>query len=193
MIDPISYLSEVSGVPRTVVAKLRTAVPLFTSQQVEYAVDQAAIQLTVKLQDKNPILISVLHGGLVYTGMLMRRLSFPLQQGYVQIKQYGDKTTPGELSWQAHDMPNLSGRTVLIVDDIHDRGVTMQALLAWCKDQDAADVVTTVLVEKQLKITKPQHIDVPALVCEDKFLVGCGLDFAGYGRNLPAIYALADD
>ena len=158
---------------------------------VDHALDQLAVQMTVALQAHNPVLLSVLHGGLYFTGQLMRRVVFPLQQGYVHVSRYRDETEGGELQWHGYSFPPLAGRTVILVDDVLDRGITLAALQEWALQQNAAEVYLSVLVDKGIQ-PRPVDADFVALECPDRFLFGCGMDLQGYGRNLPGIYALAE-
>jgi hypoxanthine phosphoribosyltransferase len=165
-----------------------------SAEDVDAAVDRIAVRITVALQDKNPVLLTVLQGGLVFSGMLMRRLVFPLEQGYVHVGRYGQQTSGQKLNWHGHQHPELAGRCVLIVDDILDEGITLNALVAWARDEGAADVQVAVLVEKQVsRQTTISAACYVALDCPDSFLIGCGMDFQGYGRNLPGIYALDEE
>lgn len=167
---------------------------VYSAAEIDHAVDRMAVRITVAMQDMNPVLIAVMHGGLVCAGMLMRRLAFPLQQGYVHVGRYGDATRGGELSWRAQDCPPLEGRHVLLADDILDQGQTLAELLRWTREQGAASVRACVLVDKQIAETSARpEVDFVALEAPDEFLVGCGMDFKGYGRNLPGLYALQED
>ncbi len=173
--------------------KFARATQLISAREVDRAVDQMAVRITVALQDKNPVVVTVLQGGLVCAGMLMRRLIFPLQQGYVHVGRYGDATRGGKLEWLARACPPLQNRHVLLVDDILDQGHTLQALLDWAGAEGAASVQSCVLVNKVLEQTVPRpKVDFVGLSAPDKFLVGCGMDYLGYGRNLPGIYAIED-
>lgn len=188
---PPGQLPFSSTVPLSVQRAYSRAQLEVSATQVDAAVDQIAVRITVALQDQNPVLLTVLQGGLVFSGMLMRRLVFPLEQGYVHVGRYGQQTSGQALNWHGHQHPELAGRCVLIVDDILDEGITLNALLAWAREEGAADVRVAVLVEKQ--VPRQTTIDATryvALECSDRFLIGCGMDFQGYGRNLPGIYAI---
>ncbi len=188
----IAQYADVEGVPGDIRARLRSAETLYSAEEVEFAVDQLAVRLTVALQDRNPVLVPVLHGGLVFAGMLLRRLVFPLRQAYVHVGRYTD-TQGGELSRYHHGGPDLKGETVVVVDDILDEGVTLTHLVDWALDEGASEVVTVVLLTKN-NPRRPGGLqaDHSALFCPDRFVVGCGLDIDGYGRNLPGLFALGE-
>lgn len=172
--------------PERIEAARRSADCLYTAAEVIAAVDRLAVRLTVALADENPLLLCVLNGGLPFTGALMQRLQFPLTLSYMHVGRYGDATRGGELSWHARPQESLAGRHVVLIDDILDEGVTLAALEAWCRDQGASAVTTAVLLEKG----EGGRATFAALPCPDRYVFGWGMDFEGYWRNLPAIYAL---
>ena len=191
MCDPIEALASNPDIPLTVRAKIATAEPLYSSEDVDFCVDQLAVRLTLELQDQNPVVLCILQGGLTFTGMLMRRLVFPLEQGFVHAGSYADDTVGGAVEVHAHGGPSLQGRVVLLVDDVLDRGETLKYLSGWAKDNGAVRVESAVLVTKRNPQPQSWEVTFSALSCDSRFLIGCGLDIAGYGRNLPGIYALA--
>jgi hypoxanthine phosphoribosyltransferase len=166
---------------------------LVDADAVLRAVDQLAVRLALRLQDANPWLLTVMHGALPFAGWLLPKLAFPLQVGYLHVSRYRDATSGGDLHW--HAMPDypLQGRTVLLLDDVLDRGETLAALASWARDAGSAEVLTAVLVDKAGTGPRPIEADFVALHCADRFLFGCGMDYRGYWRNLPGIYALPGD
>ncbi|MEJ2088104.1 MAG: hypoxanthine-guanine phosphoribosyltransferase [Gammaproteobacteria bacterium] len=181
------------SVPPSVLAARTTAELLFDAETVLKAIDQLAVRLTVELADENPLLISVLNGGLAFTGALMQRLVFPLELTCLHVGRYGRDTRGGELIWHARPDVPVADRHVVFVDDILDHGVTLASLAAWAREERARSVTTVVLVDKTIEGERPIEPDYAALVCPDRYLFGWGMDFEGYWRNLTAIYALAPD
>ena len=104
---------------------------LWTPQQVEAALDQMAEQLSERIADRHPLLLTVMNGAVIPMGYLLTRLDFPLQVDYVHASRYGSKLSGGALEWVARPQIALQDRTVVIVDDIHDEGGTLQALQQW--------------------------------------------------------------
>jgi hypoxanthine phosphoribosyltransferase len=178
------------SVPDRIVQARSTAELLFSAEAVTAAIDRLAVRLTVALSEENPLLLCVLNGGLPFTGALMQRLQFPLEVSYVHVGRYGDATSGGELDWYARPRMSLANRHVVLVDDILDEGVTLAALEAWCRSEGAAAVTRVVLLDKGS--CREKRTDFAALSCPDRYVFGWGMDFEGYWRNLPAIYALAE-
>lgn len=160
---------------------------------VSRAVDQTAVRISLALKDANPLLLCVMHGGLPYCGRLLDRLRFPLELGYVHVARYRDSTAGGALEWIASPVQNVSGRQVLIVDDVLDQGDTLAAVCEWAAAAGAAKVWSTVLNRKDVPGNRVVEVDFVALQCPDRYLIGCGMDYKGYWRNLPDIRAIPED
>lgn len=180
-------------VPPAVLAARRRAELLVSAEAVQKAMDRLAVRLALDLDGANPLVLTVMHGGLPYAGEILKRLSFPLELGYVHVSRYRGATSGGSLRWHHQPEYDLSGRTVLFVDDVLDQGETLAALCAWAEQAGARRVLTTVLVDKQLDTPRPVSVGYAALTCPNRYLFGCGMDYRGYWRNLPAIYALPPD
>jgi hypoxanthine phosphoribosyltransferase len=179
----MSILEEI----RTVRAK---ADLLFTGHQVDQAFDRMAQAVTQKLSDSDPILICVLTGGIGPAAKLMERLDFPLTSDVIHASRYQGATSGSQIEWISLPRTPLNGRTVLIVDDVLDEGITLQAISRYCAEQGAVQVLSAVLVEKMLGHAKPFRADFVGFEAENRYLFGCGMDYKGYWRNLPGIYAL---
>lgn len=164
---------------------------LFTESQVEQALDSMAARIAERLGNTNPIVMCVMNGGLVPTGKLVTRLSFPVQMDYLHATRYRNTTSGGDLTWLARPHMDIRGRTVLVVDDILDEGVTLAAIMDYCREQGAAGVYSAVLVEKQHERKHGlKEADFVGLAVEDRYVFGYGMDFKGYLRNAAGIYAV---
>ena len=174
-----------------ILAVSRRADRLHTEAEVEAAIDALAGQVSTALRDRNPLLLCLMNGGLVFSGKLLTRLAFPLQIDYLHATRYRDNTQGSELEW--HRLPALSllGRDVLILDDILDEGATLAAVVEHCRAQGAARVLTAVLVDKRHE-RKVDGVcaDFVGLRVEDRYLYGYGMDYRGYLRNAAGIYAV---
>ena len=166
---------------------------LYNEQQIQQALDNMAAEITGKLADKNPLVLSVMNGGLITAGQLLPRCPFPLEMGYLHATRYNNSTEGGELEWLVKPPCDLSGRTVLIVDDIHDVGATLQAIVEACQQAGAAAVYCAVLVNKVHDRKVEMRADFVGLNVEDRYIFGCGMDYNGYLRNLPALYAMKEE
>lgn len=167
---------------------------LYSPAQVNAALDRMAQEIRARLAGTDPIVHCVMTGGLIPAGHLLTRLDFPLHIDYLHATRYRGETRGGELHWITRPALPFAGRTVLVIDDILDEGLTLAAILAYLREQGAAAVYSAVLVKK-LHDRRPAHLtaDFVGLEVEDRYVFGCGMDFHGYHRNLLGIYAAQDD
>jgi len=166
---------------------------LYTVAEVEKAFDQMAASIAHQIGDSKPLVICVMQGGLIPAGLLLSRLPFPLQIDYIHASRYGGETCGGELDWKVAPHHDLKGRTVLLVDDIHDEGVTLQAIIEYCEQQGAARVMSAVLVNKLHERKSAPSADFVGIDVEDRYLFGYGMDYKGHLRNAPGIYAVCSE
>ena len=151
-----------------------------------------AINIHRELQDQNPVLVCVMVGGLVLLGNLLPRLDFPLEVDYVHATRYRGEITGGDIVWKAKPSTNLKGRTVLVVDDILDGGVTLAAIIDEIQKLGAEKVYSAVLVDKYRKrvVNGLQQADFVGLQVEDHYIFGYGMDYNEYLRNAPGIFVV---
>lgn len=170
---------------------LKEADILFTRSEVETALEQMATDITIALADKNPLVLCMMIGAAVPAGILMPKLDFPLELDYVHVTRYRGETSGGQIKWIKKPGVELNGRTILLLDDILDEGITLTALIEECRKNGAASIYTAVLVDKQVK--RPGTLtraDFTGLTVPDRYIFGYGMDYKGYLRNAPGIYAV---
>ncbi len=158
--------------------------------EVETALDSMAEQINQRLSDKDPLIFCVMNGGMIPTGMLLPRLTFPFKLDYLHATRYREQTQGDKLKWLKTNETDMSGRHVLIIDDILDEGYTLAAITDYCRQQDAKQVYTAVLAEKKHSRGNDFQADFVGLNIVDRYVFGMGMDYKGYLRHLPAIYAV---
>lgn len=165
---------------------------LHSATEVEAAIDEMAVAIGDRLRDSNPVLFSIMNGGLVIGGKLLTRLDFPLESGYLHATRYRNTTRGFELEWKVPPMIEFRDRPVLIIDDILDEGHTLAEIVDYCERKGAAEVLTAVLVNKrhERKAFPGQTADFVGLETEDRYVFGYGMDYRGYWRNAPGIFAV---
>jgi len=165
---------------------------LHSEQEVEQTIKTMATAITAELADKNPIVYCVMTGGLIFVGKLLPLLNFPLELSYIHATRYRMQTTGGILDWKVEPVENMKGRNILILDDILDEGTTLKAISDFCQKKGAARVYSGVLVNKMhdRKSYPGQRCDFTGLDVIDRYLFGFGMDYKGYWRNAPGIYAV---
>ena len=166
---------------------------LFDRETVRTAIDQMGEKISVALKNDNPLVLCLMSGAMVIGGKLLPRLNFNLQLDYIHATRYRNQTSGGEqVEWLVKPRHDLQDRTVLIVDDILDEGITLHEVINWCQQQGARKVYSAVLVEKHHDRRQPPELkaDFVGLDVPDRYVFGYGMDYKGYLRNAPGIYAV---
>ncbi|MEW9899643.1 hypoxanthine-guanine phosphoribosyltransferase [Chitinivorax sp. PXF-14] len=165
---------------------------LVAPEQIEAALDNMAEAITARLARANPLVYCVMNGGLIVAGRLLAKLNFPLEVAYLHATRYGHELSGTLLDWRVRPTQDLRGRSVLVIDDILDVGTTLAAVIDHCYEEGAKDVLSAVLVNKlhDRKARADFKADFVGVDVEDRFLFGCGMDYKGYWRNAPGIYAI---
>lgn len=194
-IPNIENISDVDHIAKKMKTVLEKADCLYGLQAIEKALDKMAKEITATLSEKNPLIICVMIGALVPVGHLLTRLHFPLEVDYIHATRYRGTTRGGDLHWLVEPRQSLKDRTILIVDDIMDGGLTLSAIIDYCQQAGAAAVHTAVMVNKKRAREKGVNFepDFSGLYAEDRFLFGFGLDYEENWRNAPGIYAVAQE
>lgn len=183
------------SIPEYIQEVYKKATLLYSQEEVESALDRLAGEIHQQLHDANPILLCVMVGGMIPTANLLRRLDFPLELDYIHVTRYHGSTRGGELYWKVIPSVKLENRNVLIVDDILDGGITMAAIIDFCKREQAQSVRSAVLVDKvgHRQEGGTENADMVGLTVEDGYIFGYGMDYKEYLRNAQGIYVVADE
>jgi len=175
-------------------ALLENAEEIVDAAAVQAAVKQVADTLNTRFGDPSseafPLVLGVMGGAVVFTGHVLPQLRFPLEFDYIHVSRYGDDDQGGKIVWKVIPRSNVTGRTVIVLDDILDEGETLAHVKQRLLDMGAADVVLAVFADKAIKRSKPVKADIVGLTIPDKFVVGFGMDVYGYWRNLPGLWAI---
>lgn len=174
----------------------KTADCLHNAKAVAKAYDRIATDITRTLSDKNPLVISLMNGGLISAGQILPRLDFILQVDFIHATRYREQTAGGsKLNWLVKPHQLLRDRHVLLIDDILDEGMTLYEVVQYCKKEGAKSVHTAVLADKKHDRRQPAGFkaDFTGLEIEDRYVFGCGMDYRGYLRNANGIFAVADE
>jgi hypoxanthine phosphoribosyltransferase len=139
------------------------------------------------------VILCVMLGGLVPTAEIVRRLSFPFELDYLHATRYRGETAGRELIWKVSPEIPLIDRQVLVIDDILDEGATLESILRALDAQGPASVRTAILLEKEHERRDPAlGVDYLGGRVPDRYVFGAGMDYRGYFRQLPAVYAVRD-
>jgi hypoxanthine phosphoribosyltransferase len=174
-------------------AVLREADCICEPATVQAAYDRLAAALTAEYAGKNPLVLTVMIGGLVPSAEILRRVSFAFELDYLHATRYRGATTGGGLLWKRQPDTSLEGRHVLVIDDILDEGHTLVAVRKALLEFAPASLKVAVLAEKKHdRRAAGAHAEFIGLAVPDRYVFGCGMDYKEYWRQLPAIYAVRE-
>ncbi len=179
--------------PEEITRVRQQAREICSQEEVESALDRMARDISLRAGDRNPLLLAVMNGGLIPLGLLLPRLDFPLRVDYLHATRYRERTFGTDLQWKKTPECSLEGETVIIVDDILDEGHTLKAIADYCREQGATEVISVVLVHKLHERGNGFQADVVGLTTPDRYLFGYGMDYKGYWRNAPGIFAVGEE
>jgi hypoxanthine phosphoribosyltransferase len=164
---------------------------LLSEEQIGERVTQLGRELVSAFADRDPVLVSVLKGSLVFLADLMRAMEMPVSIDLMEVSSYGAGT---ETSGQVRIIKDLSqpiaGRHVIVVEDIIDTGLTLNYLLRYLADKGPASVSIVCLLDKPARRLAEVPIDFRGFTIPDRFVIGYGLDYDERYRNLPYIGVL---
>ncbi|MBR6538620.1 MAG: hypoxanthine phosphoribosyltransferase [Bacteroides sp.] len=164
-----------------------------TEEQILKEVDRVAEEINRDLKDKNPLFLSVLNGSFMFTADLMKRITIPCEISFVKLASYQGISSTGKITEVIGVNEDISGRCVVIVEDIVDTGLTMQRLLETLGTRNPQEIHIASLLVKPEKLQVPLNIKYAAMNIPNDFIVGYGLDYDGLGRNYKDIYTVINE
>lgn len=176
--------------PEKAWAVLNEAEIVADAKSVRSAIERLSSKLTERYNDRHPLLLVVMNGGVFFAGQLLPLLRFPLELDYVHATRYGNETAGGQIAWKVPPGHSVSGRVVIVLDDVLDEGRTLDAIKTQVLAEGARECALVVLAEKLTGKAKPVAADLVGLELPNRYIFGCGLDISGAWRNLPEIYAV---
>ena len=140
---------------------------------------------------KNPLFIAVMNGAFLFAADLMRKITIPNTEiSFIKLSSYAGTETTREVSKLIGVENNISGRNIVVLEDIIDTGITLEKIITLLEKENVANIKIATLLFKPDAYTKDLHIDFIGKSIPNDFVVGYGLDYDEFGRNLPHIYKL---
>ena len=155
-------------------------------------VAEVAAQINNDLKNENPLFFSVLNGSFVFAADLMRCMEMPCEISFVRMASYEGTSSTGKVKQLIGLKEEIKGRTVVIVEDIIDSGLTMKNLLATLEEKQPKDIRIAALLVKPGNLQVDLDIPYCCFDIPNDFIVGYGLDYDGEGRNLRSIYTVVE-
>ena len=143
---------------------------------------------------KNPLFIAVMNGTFLFAADIMRKITIPNTEiSFIKLSSYSGTETNGEVNELIGIADNISGRNIVVLEDIVDTGITLEKIIKLLKKENVADIKVATLLFKPNAYTKDIHIEFIGKSIPNDFVVGYGLDYDELGRNLPHIYKLKNE
>lgn len=159
-----------------------------SSDQILNAVQKVANQINIELKGKNPVFLCVLNGAFMFASDLLKRVTIPCEISFVKLSSYQGIESTGAIKTLIGLNEHLEGRSVVIIEDIVDSGITIKMLHEELVKLNANEIRIASMLLKPEAYSGALKIDYVGLEIPNDFVVGYGLDYDGYGRNLPNIY-----
>ena len=167
-------------------------VPFISAQEIEFAIVKIAAQVEDDFAEETPIFIGVLNGSFMVVSDFMKHYKGPCELSFVKMSSYEGTTSTNDVKQLIGLDQDLTGRSVVVIEDIVDTGNTLVALKELLKKQNVKHFKIATLFFKPEAFKQDIKIDYIGIRIPNKFIVGFGLDYDGLGRNLPEIYQLKE-
>lgn len=160
---------------------------------IKQRVKELAQQMSRELEGKNPLFLAVLNGSFIFAADLMREMTIPCEISFVKLASYQGTTSTGKIKEVIGINEDLSGRTVVIVEDIVESGHTMRRMIETLGTRNPRSIQICSLFFKPAKLQEELTLDYVAFSIPDDFIVGYGLDYDQQGRELKDVYTLVQE
>ena len=161
-----------------------------SAEEIAKRVKELGKQLSKDLEGKNPLFLAVLNGSFIFAADLMREMTIPCEISFVKLASYQGTTSTGKIQEVIGINEDLSGRTIVIVEDIVESGLTMKRMIETIGTRNPASVHICTLFVKPEKLQVDLNIEYSAFSIPNAFIVGYGLDYDQQGRGLKEVYSL---
>lgn len=170
--------------------KFKTFIP---EAEIQQRVKAVAEKINKDLADKNPLFLAVLNGSFIFAADLMRNITIPCEISFVKLASYQGTTSTGKIKEVIGLNEDLAGRTVVIVEDIVDTGLTMKQMIESLGTRNPESIHICSLLVKPDKLKVSLNIEYVAMEIPNDFIVGYGLDYDQQGRQLRDIYTIVEE
>lgn len=168
-------------------------VPFVSAQEIEFAISTMAKQVEADFADDVPVFVGVLNGAFMVVADFMKHYTKPCEVSFIKLASYEGTASAGDVKQLIGLNQDLSGKTVIVIEDIVDTGNTLEELKSLFKKQNVKHFKIATLFFKPDAYKKDIKLDYVGIRMPNKFIVGYGLDYNGLGRNLPEVYQLRDN
>ena len=165
---------------------------LIPSGKIQQSVEHMAEKMNKDLQDDNVVFLGILNGAFMFVSDLIRRIEFDCEVSFLKLATYDGSSSTGSVKRLIGLDEDISNKTVVVLEDVIDTGFTMDNILKQLKGYDPGQIRVATLFFKSGRFSRDNIPDYIGIEIPDDFIVGYGLDYKGYGRNLKDIYVMTD-
>jgi hypoxanthine phosphoribosyltransferase len=165
-------------------------IPYLSEKEIQEKITVLAVQLNKDYAGKRPIFLSILNGSFLFTADLFKQITIEAEVCFIKLASYKGMSSSGNVITAIGLEANVSGRDIIILEDIIDTGKTLHHYLPQLLSSSPASVKVAVLLNKKEALQFPVQVDYTCFEIPNKFVVGYGLDYDGLGRNSKDIYQL---
>ncbi|PLX06075.1 MAG: hypoxanthine phosphoribosyltransferase [Marinilabiliales bacterium] len=162
------------------------------NKEIEKRISDLALKINNDLKDKNPLFLGILNGSFMFAGELFKNLNIPCGISFLKLASYEGTSSTGKIKRLIGLNEDIKGRTIVILEDIIDTGITIDNIVKQLKGYEPAEIKIATLLYKPEAYNDMYKIDYFCFDIPNDFIVGYGLDYNGYGRNLKHIYKISD-
>ncbi|MDD3876774.1 MAG: hypoxanthine phosphoribosyltransferase [Bacteroidales bacterium] len=166
--------------------------PFIGAERIDKAVELMAEKINADYADENPFFIAILNGSFMFASDLLKKIKRPCNISFVKLSSYQGTKSTENVTTLIGINENIEGRRVIILEDIIDTGITLSNFLEVIKAHKPKDVRLATCLFKPNAFQKAYKIDYVGMEIPNDFIIGYGLDYNGYGRNLPDIYKITE-
>lgn len=167
---------------------------LCSQEQIEQRVKELGEQISKDYKDKKLFIVSLLRGSFIFAADVVRKITIPVKIGFMTTSSYGHgEESSGSVKVVSDLNDNLEGFDILVIDDITDSGITMDFVINHLKNKNPNSVKSCVLLDKPSRRRVQLEADYVGFTIEDKFVVGYGLNYGDYYRNVPYVFNVTNE
>jgi hypoxanthine phosphoribosyltransferase len=170
--------------------KDKTFTLFLDEKTIQKRIAEISLEISRDFENKNPVIIGVLNGSFMFLSDLAKKISVPAEITFIKFSSYSGEKSTGTVKNLIGLEAELKGRSVIVVEDIVDTGLTMLHLMNQLQEQKPASITLVTLLYKPEALKYKINLDYIGFEIPNRFVVGYGLDYDGFGRNIPEIYQL---
>lgn len=178
---------------KTITLKDKSFEPYISIEEIQKRIKVMSADLKKDLGNEEPLFLGILNGSFIFASDLIRECDFPMTISFVKVASYLGTKSSGSVSQLIGLNESLLGKTVVVIEDIVDTGKTIEKIDSLLKNAGAKKIKYATLLFKPDAYTKDIPIDYKAFEIPNEFVVGYGLDYNGWGRNIKSIYKIVEE